>query len=165
MKVSAQYFLETLKRERRCAMLATRWQPQTMWAEMNRIQNEMERLLGDSNGRRQLDAAVYPPLDLWEDDEKLYVETELPGFELAELEITVTGDSQLSIKGERKPPEVEGGTWHRQERGYGSFSRMIELPEFVDSTTVSAQLKHGVLTIMMPKKEESKPRQIEVKCQ
>jgi len=146
-------------------MLAARWQPQAMWTEMNRIQNEMQRLFGGSNGRRQLDTVVYPPLDLWEDEENLYVETELPGFELAELEITVTGDSQLSIKGERKPPEVEGGTWHRQERGYGDFSRMIELPEGVDATKVTAQLKHGVLTITMPKKEETRPRQIEVKCQ
>ncbi len=145
-------------------MFATRWQARDMWAEMDRIQHQMQRLLGSRNGQRQLDTAIYPPLDLWEDEENLYVETELPGFELEELDIMVTGDNQLSVKGQRKPPEVEGGTWHRQERGYGHFSRMIELPEHVDPEKVSAQFKHGVLTITMPKKEESRPRRIEVKC-
>jgi HSP20 family protein len=125
----------------------------------------MDRLLGRCGGPRQrrFSTSVYPSLNLWEDDNHLFVEAELPGFELNELEITVTGDNQLSIKGERKQPEMEKGVWHRQERGYGSFSRMIELPEHVDPDNVSAEFKNGVLTITMPKKEDSKPRRIEVK--
>ena len=145
-------------------MLATRWEPRNIWAEMNRLRDEMDRLFGRWNGPRRFSDSVYPPLNLWEDDDNLYVEAELPGFELSDLEITVTGDNQLSIKGERKPPEVEGATWHRQERGYGSFSRMIELPEHVDPDKVSAEFKHGVLTVTMPKREEARPRRIEVKC-
>ncbi len=144
-------------------MLATRWQPRSIWSEMNRLREEMERAFG-GNGLRQFDTYVYPPLNLWEDDNNLYVEAELPGFELSDIEIYVNGDNQLVLKGERRPPEVEGGTWHRQERGYGAFNRMVELPEHVDPDQVSAEFKNGVLTVTMPKREDAKPRRIEVKC-
>lgn len=145
-------------------MLPTRWQPRSIWSEMNRLQEEMDRLFGRGNDLRRLGRWAYPPLNLWEDDDNLYVEAELSGFELSELDITVTGDNHLAIKGERKEPELEGTTWHRQERGYGSFHRMIELPEHVDPDKVLAEFKHGVLTVTMPKREEAKPRRIEVKC-
>jgi HSP20 family protein len=108
--------------------------------------------------------SVYPPLNLWEDDNNLYVEAELPELELTDLEIFVNGDNQLSIKGERKQPERENGTWHRQERGHGSFSRAGELPQYVDSDKVTAEFKHGVLTITLPKRKEAKARRIEVKA-
>lgn len=142
-------------------MLGTRWEP---LAEMNRLRNEMDRLFGRYGGQSPaLGASVYPPLNMWEDDDHFFVEAELPGFDMDALEIYVTGGNQLSIKGERKQPEVEGGTWHRQECGYGSFSRMIELPSRVDSDKVSAEFKDGVLIINLPKSGEVKPRHIEVK--
>lgn len=144
-------------------MLTSRWQPRGMWSEMNRLRDEMERAIG-GNGIRRVSTPVFPALNLWGDDSNLYVEAELPGFELNELEILVSGEDQLTIKGERTPPKHEGGTWHRQERGYGGFNRMIELPDHVDPDHVSAEFKHGVLTITMPKREEAKPRRIEVKC-
>jgi len=143
-------------------MLTTRWEP---LAEMNRLRNEMDRLFGryGYGQPRRYGVNVFPPLNMWEDENSLYVEAELPGFELSDLEIYVTGGNQLSIKGERKQPELEGGAWHRQERGFGSFSRVIELPGSVDNDKVSAEFKHGVLTISLPKSEEVKPRRIEVK--
>ena len=143
-------------------MLTTRWQPRGMWSELNRLRDEMDRVFGE-NGLRQVSESVYPPLNLWGNDDDLFVEAELPGFELADLEIYVSGDNQLSIKGERKPPAHEGGTWHRQERGFGAFSRVIELPEPVDAEKVSAEFTNGVLTITLPKRAEAKPRRIEVK--
>lgn len=148
-------------------MLTTRWQPLGgVWSEMNRLQHEMERMFErwGTNGPRRLATAVYPALNLWENDDNLYVEAELPGLELSDLEIYVNGDNQLTIKGERKTPEVKGGTWHRQERGYGSFSRLIELPQEVNPDHVTAEFKSGVLTITLPKKDEVKPRRIEVKA-
>ena len=148
-------------------MLTTRWQPLgTVWPEMNRLQEEMEQWLrrAGMNDPRRSAQSVYPPLNLWEDDNNLYVEAELPELELTDLEIFVNGDNQLSIKGERKQPERENGTWHRQERGHGSFSRMGELPQYVDSDKVTAEFKHGVLTITLPKREEAKARRIEVKA-
>jgi HSP20 family protein len=125
----------------------------------------MERYFGRNggNGSRQLAAATFPALNLWEDNDNLFVEAELPGLELYDLEIYVNGDNQLTIKGERKRPAVEGGTWHRQERGYGTFSRLIELPQEVNADRVTAEFKNGILTITLPKREEIKPRRIQVK--
>lgn len=143
-------------------MLATRWEPLT---QMNRLRRDMDRLFdhwGESRPQ-QYSRSTFPPLNLWENDDNMFVEAELPGFGLDDLEIMVTGGNQLSIQGERKAPELEGGTWHRRERGFGSFSRLIELPGHVDSEKVSAEFKHGILTITLPKREEVKPRRIEVK--
>lgn len=143
-------------------MLATRWEP---WTEMNRLAREMDRLFG-SNGNgvgRGMSVGTYPALNVWEDEDQLYAEAELPGFSLDELEIYVTGN-QLTIKGERRSPESEGGTWHRQERGYGKFARMVELPGELDGDKVSAVFKDGVLLITLPKTEAVKPRRIEVKA-
>ncbi len=148
-------------------MLTTRWQPLgTVWPEMNRLQEEMEQWLGRSWDERPAAVcpSVYPPLNLWEDDNNLYVEAELPELELSDLEIVVNGDNQLSIKGERKQPERENGMWHRRERGHGSFSRVGELPQYVDSDKVTAEFKHGVLTITLPKRKEAKARRVEVKA-
>ncbi|HUP81814.1 MAG TPA: Hsp20/alpha crystallin family protein [Pirellula sp.] len=142
-------------------MLATRWEP---WSEMNRISREMDRLFsarGNGNGR-SVSAGTYPALNIWEDNEHLYAEAELPGFSLDELEIYVTGN-QLTIKGERRPPQNNGGTWHRQERDYGKFTRMVELPGELNGEKVSAEFKNGVLMITLPKSEAVKPRRIEVK--
>lgn len=134
-------------------------------ATMNRLQRDMDRMLGrfgDGNGRR---AAAYPPLDLWQDADNLYVEAELPGMAMDDLEIYVSGGNQLSLQGQRKPPAVEKGNWHRQERGYGQFSRVVTLPDMVDADHVQAQLRDGVLTITLPKREEAKPRRIAVRSE
>lgn len=137
-----------------------------IWQEMNRWQEEMDRLF-DRWGvpvPRRFAQAVYPPLNLWEDDNCLYVETELPGMELEDLEIFVNGENQLTIKGERKQPEVDKGVWHRQERAYGSFQRTVELPQPVEPDKVTAEFKLGILTITLPKKAEVRPHRIEVKA-
>ena len=144
--------------------MTTMWQPFTDFrSEMNRLQNEMERLFGRSESSRGFSRSAYPPLNLWEDDNALYVEAELPGFDLVDLEVQVTGENQLSLKGERKAPEHESGKWHRRERGHGRFSRLTELPNDVDNEKVTADFQHGVLTITLPKREEIKPRKIEVR--
>jgi HSP20 family protein len=131
---------------------------------MNRLHDEMNRLFGRyTNGAREFSRRGFPPLNVWADESNLYVEAELAGFQLEDLEMYVTGENQLSIKGERKQPELQNGTWHRQERGFGAFSRVLELPDAVDSERVSAEFRQGVLTITLPKKEEVRPRRIEVK--
>jgi len=152
--------------------MVTRWQPfDDMFTSMGRLQEEMNRLFNrwgversNGNGSKMSAPATYPPVDLWEDGENLYVEAELPGLEMNDLEIYVTGDNQLSLRGRRSPPQVEGGTWHRQERGYGEFGRVVELPYAVAADKVSAELKHGVLCVTLPKHEAAKPRRIEVKA-
>lgn len=147
-------------------MSTTRWQPLSeVRSEFSRLQNEMDRLFGrwGGNSPRVFSRGTYPPLNVWEDQDKVFVEAELPGFEMNDIEIFVTGENQLSLKGECKPPKVEGGTWHRQERGCGTFARMLELPCLVDSDKVTAEFKNGVLTITLPKHPGVKPRRIEVK--
>lgn len=143
-----------------------RWQPSLdLRSEFHRLQDEMDRLFGrwGVNPRSPLGRSLFPPVNLWEDASNVYLETELPGLEMSDLEILVSGGNQLSIKGERKQPDSTNGTWHRQERGFGSFGRVIELPSPVDSEAVNATFTHGVLLVTLPKREEAKPRRIEVK--
>ncbi len=147
-------------------MFGTRWQPLNLAvSDWPRLQGEMERAFERLTGTpvRQLARATFPALNMWEEDEKFLVEAELPGLELDELEIFVSGTNQLTLKGQRKQPELKEGTWHRQERGFGSFSRTLQLPEDVDPDQVTAEFKNGVLTVTLPKKTEIKPRRIEVK--
>jgi len=145
-------------------MFSTRWQPwNEVVSEMNRLQNEMNRVFGRvDNGARP---NAYPALNVWEDDEKLYVEAELPGMELSDLEIYVNSGNLLTIQGQRKEPETAKDTWHRRERGYGKFSRVFELPTEVQPDKVEAHFRHGVLMVVLPKREEVKPRRIEVKVE
>lgn len=143
-------------------MLDTRWQP---IAELSRLRSELERAFAQNGHRRAAaSAGVFPPLNLWENEDNLYMEAELPGFEVDELEIYITEGNQLSIAGERKSPEPEGGAWHRQERAYGKFRRTFELPYHVNADAVSANSAHGILTLTMPKSEDVKPRRIAVKA-
>jgi HSP20 family protein len=145
-------------------MLATRWQPfGDVWCEVNRLHNELNRQFGRcGEGDRSL-ARSYPALNVWEDQEKLHVEAELPGMEMDDLEILIHGN-ELTIKGERKKPELKDASWRRRERGFGRFSRALELPDDVDAEKVEAHFRNGVLLIELPKREEAKPRRIEVKA-
>ena len=111
-------------------MSTTRWpSSDAMWPGMKRLQEEMEQWLrrAGMNDPRQSSHSVYPPLNAWEDDDNLYVEAELPELELTDLEIFVNGDNELSIKGERRQPEQEDGTWHRQERGQMLLMQRVSL--------------------------------------
>jgi HSP20 family protein len=146
-------------------MNATRWQPfADVQSEMHRLRREMEQVFGRFTGNG-LTAPAYPPLNVWEAGENVCVEAELPGMDLNDLEIYINGGNQLSIKGERKLPELGQGSWHRRERGYGAFARVLDLPSAVDADRVQAEFKHGVLTVTLPKTEASKPRRIEVKSE
>jgi HSP20 family molecular chaperone IbpA len=71
-------------------------------------------------------------------DDALHLETELPGLEMKDLEIFVTGHTQLTLKGERKPVAIENAVQHRQERGFGSFVRSLTLPVAVDENKIEA---------------------------
>ena len=134
-----------------------------------RLRGEMGRLFEDffdnvpavspfgTFGRR-----AFPTFNIWEDDAKLYVEAELPGLKLDDLELYVDG-SDLTVKGQRQNVREEGVSFHRRERGVGQFSRMIRLPVEVDADKVEAILRNGVLTITLPKAQAALPHRIEVK--
>jgi HSP20 family protein len=104
-------------------------------------------------------------LDVMENDDEFIVKANVAGMDPDDLEITYT-DNNLSIKGEIKDEreeEGEGGRYHLRERRYGTFSRTISMPGTVDVDNIKADTENGILKIHLPKKEEVKPRRIEIK--
>jgi HSP20 family protein len=146
-------------------MFSSRWQPfSPVWSQLAQLQDEVNRLFhrwgGDGNRRP---AGGFPAVNVWEEGEALLVEAEVPGLDMKDLEIYVTGTDQLTIKGERKPAVPPKGVQHRQERSFGSFVRVLTLPVPVDSSKVEARLENGVLHLKLAKHETAKPRKIPVK--
>jgi HSP20 family protein len=143
----------------------TRWFP-LMTHELSRFHNEMEGAFASLVGGAQRHglAPSYPPLNVWENDQNYYAEAELPGMPLDALEIFVAKGNQLTIQGVRKPTDT-AGAWHCQERGFGKFSRTINLPGEVDADKVEAQMEQGVLRVILPKSEKARPRRIAIKAE
>lgn len=106
-----------------------------------------------------------PAVDIYEEEGAFVLRAELPGIEPEEVELSVE-NNVLSLKGERRLYNEENrDNYRRIERSYGSFSRSFKLPKNVDVENVSASSKNGVLSVRLPLKEESKPRQIAVKVE
>ena len=102
-----------------------------------------------------------PAVDVYENEAELGFSVELPGFDTDDIEISLN-DGRLTISGERKFEEKEEGKFYRVERSYGKFFRSFKLPRTVDAEKITAKLKNGVLKVALPKKEEAKPKQIQV---
>jgi HSP20 family protein len=129
--------------------------------EVNSVQEEVARLF-NRVAPFVATGVAGPQLNVWEDDQALYVEADLPGFDPAKIDVTVTEGNHLAIRGERSLPEIGGATWVRQERPSGEFSREITLPALVDADRVEANYDCGVLKLTLPKHEAAKPRKIQV---
>ena len=141
------------------------WDWKSPMAELERMRREMDRVAEEIAGGsfREPTAGVFPLLNVTEGKDVYYVRAELPGIKAEDLDISVTGNT-LSIAGERKiPVESEKAKYHRREREAGKFSRMISLPAQVDTAKVEARCSEGVLTMVLPKSESAKPKQITVK--
>ena len=141
------------------------WDWRSPFDELERMRMELDRRAGDYPGSvfRLPPAGVFPLVNVTEDQDNYYVRAELPGVKTDELGISVTGDT-LTLSGERKlPAESEKASYHRREREAGSFSRVISLPTRLDVDKVKALAEDGVLTVVLPKAESAKPRQIAVK--
>lgn len=103
-----------------------------------------------------------PLVDIYKDRDQYVLEAELPGLSKNDFDIKVDHHS-LTLSGERKlEKRTENGDYHRVERSYGSFTRVFTLPDAVDSEKVSAEYKDGLVRIVLLKKDEVKPRQIQV---
>lgn len=102
-----------------------------------------------------------PAVDVAEDAEKIHVKVEVPGMEEKDIKIHYE-DGLLTISGERQFEQREDRNYHRIERAYGSFVRSFSLPRSVDATKISASYKNGVLEVEIPKRDEAKPRQIQI---
>jgi HSP20 family protein len=144
--------------------MRTRWQPfNPLWNPLQQFQAEINRLFDRWGDGGRAAVAAYPPINVWEDGEALWVEAELPGLDLKDLEIYVTNREQLTLKGERRPQAPEQSVRHRQERSFGTFSRTFTLPFPVDENQVEARLENGVLRVRLVKHESARPRKIVVK--
>jgi len=144
-------------------MMYRRYPVPSSWREVNRLQREMNRLFEDYYPSRVRRAPAFPALNVWTNEDGLNITAEVPGVHPEDIDISVVGDT-LTLSGERRPDELkEGARYHRQERGYGSFSRSLQLPYMVDVRKVNATFRNGVLNIELPRAEQDKPRKISVK--
>lgn len=140
-----------------------RYRVPSVWREMDRLQHEMNRLFEDFTPARTRRAPSFPAMNIWANEDGLTITAEVPGVKPEDIDISVVGDT-LTLSGERKPDELkEGARYHRQERGYGSFARSIQLPFLVNIGKVDATFHNGVLNVVLPRAEEDKPRKITVK--
>jgi len=131
------------------------------WDELHRMRQQLEQMF-DADPQQRVSAGVFPLTNLTEDKDNYYVRAELPGVKADELDIQATANN-LSISGERKiAAEEEGTRYHRREREAGTFSRMIGLPGDFNRDNVDAKLENGILTVVVPKAEIAKPKQITV---
>jgi len=145
-------------------MAITRWDP---FRDVLALQNRMNSLFqdytrGGGEGDVVTAASFVPPVDIYEDDQKIVLKLEVPGMKLEDFDVQIENDT-LSVRGERKfEKEEKEENFHRIERRYGSFFRSFSLPNTVDAQKVEANYDAGVLKIALAKREESKPKQIKV---
>jgi HSP20 family protein len=104
-----------------------------------------------------------PACDIYETENEIVVKAELPEVKKEDVKVSVENNI-LTIHGERKiSEETKRENYHRLERSYGEFTRSFTLPSFVDTGKINAEFKDGMLRVTMPKREEAKPKQVEVK--
>ncbi len=135
--------------------------------ELRGLQDEMNRLFLTNYARpddRELARGAWSPnVDIFENKDQLVLEAELPGLKPEDVNVSIE-NNVLTIHGERRfEKRDEGDNFHRVERAYGSFTRSFTLPPTVSSENVNAMFDNGVLRLTLAKREEAKPRRIEIK--
>lgn len=136
--------------------------------ELRSLQEEMNRVfntnLNRGGGNELARGAWSPSVDIFENKDNIVLEAELPGMKPEDVDISVE-NNVLTIHGERRfEKKDEQDNFHRVERSYGSFTRSFTLPPTVSSENVDAAFDNGVLRLTMAKREEAKPRRIEIKA-
>jgi HSP20 family protein len=145
-------------------MAITRWDP---FREVATLQNRLNSLFQDYNrGENAGDpvsaSSFVPPVDIYEDDDKIVLKLEVPGLKQEDLDIQLENNT-LTVRGERKfETEEKEENFHRIERRYGSFYRAFTIPNTVNADSVKADYDAGVLRIQLEKRAEAKPKQIKV---
>jgi HSP20 family protein len=127
--------------------MLVRWAP---FNDVTRLRDEMDRLFGG-------EGVWNPPFDVTEDADQIRLEADLPGVPQEKIDIQVV-EGVLTVKGERKLARESG----RLERVSGVFERSFKLPPTIDTESISASTKDGVLMLKLPKRAETRPRQIKV---
>jgi HSP20 family protein len=143
-------------------MTLTRWSPVRDLAalEIDRLNRMFESAFADEPLAR---GTWNPPVDIYETPEKdVVVKVELPEMKRDDIKVSFE-NNVLTIEGERQfRTEASREHYHRVERGYGAFRRSFTMPAMVDAAHVNANYQDGVLTVTLPRREESRPRQIQV---
>ena len=124
------------------------------------MDREFDRLFHSMWGDSDRSAAGTYPVDIWEDDQNVYVEAEMPGFKKDEISVTLER-SILSISAQRKA-ENDERTKHVSERNFASIRRSFKMPSTVDHSKTEAKLEDGVLQLRLPKRPEVKPQKIKI---
>ena len=133
-----------------------------MQTRMNRLFNEMLGAWPYGTEGNAISSAWMPPVDVFEDKEGIKLVAELPGVKGDDVKISLENNT-LTLRGEKKQVAEETiEKVHRYERTYGSFERTFTLPSTVDSEKIQASFEDGVLTVILPKVEKAKPREIPV---
>jgi HSP20 family protein len=139
----------------------TRWEP----FQGTNLQEQVSRFLESSFGSTDKNSSLAtwaPAVDIHETEGELVVKADLPGIAEEDIDVRIE-KNMLTIRGERKfEKSVNDDNYLRVERAYGSFSRSFSLPNTVNTEAVQAEYRNGVLTVTMPKREESKPKQVKV---
>jgi HSP20 family protein len=141
--------------------LLTRWSPAGNLATMEI--DRLNRMFESVFGGEPLSGNLVPAVDIYENAQQdVVIKAELPGFTREAIKVTFE-NSTLSIEGERElDSDVSREKYHRMERQYGAFRRSFTLPAAVDTAQAQASYQDGVLTITLPRREETKPRQIQI---
>jgi len=147
-------------------MAVVRWEPfrdlLSLQDRMNRMFDESYRGRGASEEDWALGGSWAPAVDIYEHEGNIVLTAELPGVDPKEVDIRVE-NNVLTLRGERKwSTEVNRESYHRVERAYGNFTRSFTLPNVVDTEKIKADFKDGMLKLVLPKKEEAKPKQISI---
>ena len=145
-------------------MATIRWNDP--FRDLAALQERMNRVFEESLGRRQdeeLTTGTWaPPVDIHETKDRVVLKAELPGFTEDQIGLRFE-DGILTMEGERKFEKKSGDeNYHRVERNYGRFVRSFSIPTTVDHEKISASFENGILTVEIPKKEETKPKQIKI---
>jgi HSP20 family protein len=129
------------------------------------LQRELDRVFENPTGfdLGVSGRGVFPAANMFQDEAGYAVRVEVPGVAPDQVHVETQGRT-LTISGKREVPAPDGGAFHRRERSSGEFSRSLQLPDDVDFSRAEATCKHGVLTVRLPKKQESLPRQISVQA-
>lgn len=137
------------------------WSP---WREMMSLRETIDRVFDEPMSQTKLSSSLFhPTIGIRENEKELVIEADLPGVKEEDITVEIE-DDKLLIKGERKySNETKQEDYYHMESSYGSFSRVIGLPAYVDSEKADAEVRDGILQIKMPKVEKRKAKKLPIK--
>lgn len=141
-------------------MAIIRYEP---WGLLNQLQRELKLSQEDKAGEGSIATAEWAPaVDIKEEADKFVIHADIPGVKPEDIEVSMEA-GVLTVKGEKETEvKTEKEGYKRVERTSGSFYRRFSLPDSADGEAINAKCKHGVLEIIIPKREAIKPKRINV---